>query len=287
MADGLVLSEPRGLGVATYPAGATFGPRRMREFELVWMIEGDALYRYDERELPAPQGSMVLCRPGWVDFFRWDPTRRTRHGFYHFSIESIPSDWPAISDWPVVRPLPDHDIIRPLFRWLLTSHTQATPLMCKLAIQTMLAAFVTGQVAAGDLPAEPLPEAVEAAWDHLHRRLEADPAARIDLAELADVACITPEHLCRLFKKATGHSPVQTVLLARLDRAAVLLTRSNFSIAEIAELCGFSSPFHFSRRFREAFGQSPLKMRQAIRNGATPPTPRLLRITANRTHARR
>ena len=149
--------------------------------------------------------------------------------------------------------------------------------MRDLAARTLLAAFVTGETAAGDLAPDSLPEPVEAAWTHLHDRLESDPAARIDLRELADAACVTPEHLCRLFRDATGRSPVQTVLLARLDRAAVLLARSNYSIAQIATLCGFASQFHFSRRFRQAFGQSPMQLRQALRNGATPPTPRLLR----------
>jgi AraC family transcriptional regulator len=254
----------------------------MRDFEFVWLIEGDAVYRYDDREVAAPQGSIVLCQPGWTDAFAWDRQRRTRHGYYHFSISATPADWPARSEWPVVRALKDEDVIPPLLRHLLTWHGQGSPVLRELAMKAVLTAFVTGEVATADVPPEALPDPVEAAWNHLHRRLEEDPSARIDLAELSEAACVTGEHLCRLFKKATGRTPVQTVLLARLDRAAVLLARSNFSIAEIAQMCGFSSQFHFSRRFKDAFGHSPLQMRQAIRNGDTPPTPRLLRVYSRR-----
>jgi transcriptional regulator GlxA family with amidase domain len=70
------------------------------------------------------------------------------------------------------------------------------------------------------------------------------------------------------------------VRLARLDRAATLLVRSNFSVQEIAELCGFASAFHFSRRFKEAYGQSPRELRQQVRAGATLPAPRLPQNTA-------
>src|SRR5947209_929804 len=98
----LKLSFPTGYGVALYPAGATFGPRVMRDYEFVWLIEGDAEYRWGDAVVQAPEGSIVLCRPGATDFFRWDPKRRTRHGYYHFRIQSLPKDWPPEKLWPLV-----------------------------------------------------------------------------------------------------------------------------------------------------------------------------------------
>ncbi len=70
---------------------------------------------------------------------------------------------------------------------------------------------------------------------------------------------------------------MQALRLARLDRAAVLLARSNYNVNEIAALCGFASAFHFSRVFKDAFGQAPRDLKRALQNGATPPVPRLLR----------
>ncbi len=113
--------------------------------------------------------------------------------------------------------------------------------------------------------------------------LDLDPAAPIRLAELAAVASVTPEHLCRLFKTATGHSPIETVQLARLDQSAVMLARSNYAIKQIADLCGFSSPFHFSRRFAQAFGQSPRQLRLAMQGGKIPPLSLLLRTDSPHT----
>jgi transcriptional regulator GlxA family with amidase domain len=86
-----------------------------------------------------------------------------------------------------------------------------------------------------------------------------------------------------LFNSATGRSPVETVRLARLDRAALLLARSNYSVKEIADFCGFSNPCHFSRRFKDAYGQSPTDLRRDIQAGATLPAPRLLRLKSRRT----
>jgi hypothetical protein len=50
-----------GPGVATYPAGATFGPRRLSEFEWVWGIDGHARYRHNGLWVEAPPGSVALC----------------------------------------------------------------------------------------------------------------------------------------------------------------------------------------------------------------------------------
>lgn len=55
MLPDLDVSLPAG-GVATYPAGASFGPRVMHDWEFVWMMEGDAEYRWGETTVVAPEG---------------------------------------------------------------------------------------------------------------------------------------------------------------------------------------------------------------------------------------
>lgn len=267
--------------LAAYPPGATYGPRVMRDFEFVGLVEGDAEYHWGETIVPAPEGSIVLCRPGATDFFRWDPKRRTRHAFFHFDIRQFPSNWPPMEQWPLVRLPAQEDILRPLFRHLLTWSMKGDKSLQLLTVMHMVTAFVRGETATADLPRDPLPDATERAWAYLCRRLEEDPSAPITLDEMADAAYVTREHLCRLFKASTGHSPAEAVRLARLDRAAVLLARSNYSIGEIAHLCGFSSPFHFSRRFKEAFGASPRELRNRFQSGFALPLPRLLRFSQN------
>jgi AraC family transcriptional regulator len=272
----LKVSAPRGAGVATYPAGATFGPRLMRDWEWVWLIEGAARYRHGEQIVQAPPGSIVLCRPGATDFFWWDTTQHTRHAYFHFEIEQIPHDWPPIETWPLVREAAEGDIMRPLFRHFLTWHGRGDQMLIQLTMQHMLTAWVQGQTATRDVPTQALPEAVERAYQYLQRRLEAEPTTSISLGDLAREACVSREHLCRVFKETTGRSPAETVRMARLDRAAILLARSNYSVNEIARLCGFASPFHFSRQFKAAFHLSPTALRDAVQDGATPPVPLLI-----------
>ncbi|MDE6586514.1 MAG: AraC family transcriptional regulator [Clostridia bacterium] len=71
------------------------------------------------------------------------------------------------------------------------------------------------------------------------------------------------DYVRKLFKKETGATPHEYLLSLRMERAqALLLGRmtnrySNYSISQIAELCGFSEPLYFSRVFKKYFGASP------------------------------
>ncbi|HEV7300604.1 MAG TPA: helix-turn-helix transcriptional regulator [Tepidisphaeraceae bacterium] len=269
--------------IATYPPGATFGPRVMREYELVWMIEGDAQYFHDDHEVAAPQGSVVLCRPGITDSFRWDPARRTRHAYVHFHVDRYPPAWPSPAQWPVVRAFTDAHIVPPMFRHLLAWHERGDPTLVQLTLNHLLATFVTGEATTADVPHDALPDPVERAMTFLYTALDRNLAAPIEFDALVEASCVTGPHLCRLFKSATGHSPAETVRLARLDRSLELVVRSNFSVKQIAATCGFATPFHFTRLFTRAFGAAPAVLRKRIEAGQSPPLSRLLKYW-NGTH---
>jgi len=68
-----------GSGVAVYPPGATFGPRRLEDFEFVWLLQGTAEWCYDQGRIALGPNRLLLGRPGIQDSFVWDRTRPTRH----------------------------------------------------------------------------------------------------------------------------------------------------------------------------------------------------------------
>ena len=79
---------------------------------------------------------------------------------------------------------------------------------------------------------------------------------------------VSEQHLCRLFKRSLGESPLHCAQLLRLEQAGSLLDRTDLSVAEIAERLGYSSQFHFSRSFKQAYGLSPTAYRAAFREGS-------------------
>lgn len=82
------------------------------------------------------------------------------------------------------------------------------------------------------------------------------------LERIAAYACLSQQHLTRLFKEQLGQSPMQFLLQHRLQKAEELLTQSTRGIADVAFQCGFKSPAHFSRQISKHFGHSPRTLRQ-------------------------
>jgi len=278
-----ILSEYLHGGLATYPPGSTFGPRVLPDYEFVWIIEGDVSYHYNGESLDTPPGSVVLCRPGFRDSFTWDTSRPTRHGFAHFVLDDMPEDLGPVEDWPVLRVMPDNDIIRPLFRYLLSSmrpidqpELAPSPNVIR-TLETMLSAFVTGHLGQAYEHELSVPDPVERAMKMIHLTIARDPASEMTLNDLANAASVTPEHLCRLFRQNLDLAPMQAFRLARLDFAMNLLARTNLNMSQIADRAGFASPYHFSRRFKEAFDAPPTTWRKRIMEGFPPPVSLLMR----------
>lgn len=85
--------------------------------------------------------------------------------------------------------------------------------------------------------------------------------------EAAAQAGLSVSRLRVLFKQATGLSPKQFQLEARIHRAETLLAESTLAVNQIADQTGFESVYHFSRQFKRMRGVSPAKYRASLAKG--------------------
>lgn len=83
----------------------------------------------------------------------------------------------------------------------------------------------------------------------------------IHLDALLQQAGIGKTLFLQTFRSVTGTTPLQYITEQRLENAKVLLKETDFSVACIAEKCGFSDTFYFSRCFKKKYSQSPQKYR--------------------------
>lgn len=80
-------------------------------------------------------------------------------------------------------------------------------------------------------------------------------------ALLAEKCGISEVYFRQLFKTQFGISPRQYILELRIRKAKQLLSSGTLSVNQIAEHCGFTNPYHFSRAFRQATQRSPSEYR--------------------------
>lgn len=76
-------------------------------------------------------------------------------------------------------------------------------------------------------------------------------------ATLAELLGFSEVHFRKQFNQLYGTSPHRYIVELRIRRAKQLLADGFLSVSDIAEQCGFSSVYHFSRAFKNRAGLSP------------------------------
>ena len=94
--------------------------------------------------------------------------------------------------------------------------------------------------------------------------IEANLEREITLAAMASACGIGTKSFVRAFAAATGKSPYQYVIAARVERAKRLIEQDQEGLAEIALRCGFSHQEHLTRAFRRLTGQTPGRYRRSV-----------------------
>lgn len=89
--------------------------------------------------------------------------------------------------------------------------------------------------------------------DHL-----AEPITR---DELVNQVYLNPAYLSRLFKKETGESISDYILIERMKRARELLQHSSMTVSDIAKSLGYTNFSHFTKMFRKIYDTSPQSYR--------------------------
>lgn len=114
---------------------------------------------------------------------------------------------------------------------------------------------------------EPITPATTLSWQ-VHRALEyidANLQRRLTLAEVANVVHVGVRSLQLRFRKELGTTPIKWIVdrrLARVHSDLLSSTEEYNSVASIARRWGFVHMADFSRRYRAAFGCSPLETRR-------------------------
>ncbi len=85
---------------------------------------------------------------------------------------------------------------------------------------------------------------------------------KLPLEELAARAGLSPFYFTRIFKKETGYTPHEFIILSRINIAKFYLKSSAYSIKEICFNSGFTSESSFCSTFRKVCRMTPSEYRE-------------------------
>ena len=84
----------------------------------------------------------------------------------------------------------------------------------------------------------------------------------IQLADLASMTHLSRFYISHSFKKEIGMSPMEYLIDIRIKESKILLRTTNYSISQVADIVGFTTPTYFSKQFRKSTGISPTDYRE-------------------------
>lgn len=87
--------------------------------------------------------------------------------------------------------------------------------------------------------------------------IRADVAHPWRLAELGEIADLSPKQLQRLSRRTLGISPQQLIQRLRLEEAVRLATTTRMTFGDIAAECGFYDQASFTKQFGRVLGLTP------------------------------
>lgn len=120
----------------------------------------------------------------------------------------------------------------------------------------VLAAWQTAQ------QTSPQQSHIKLAVAEAERHLGAHLAEPVNVALLARRLGVAYSHFRKAFKTHTGFAPWQYMIHLRLLHARRILAASDATLDEVAARVGFSSGYHLSARFKQAYGVAPDRWRR-------------------------
>lgn len=248
------------LGEARYQAGGDCGPRVQRDVQLVVVWSGSCQAVINGVTIDPPVGWVLRLLPRQREFLRFSQEAETHHAWLAVRSTAVPIRLRRqLAEVTAMTPC------SPVFHHLLdTALSLAAPLeeasaavldqlgLCLLAEYRAMALAWQHRAAA--------PTPVERARAYMEKFFSG-----VDCLEAAQAAAgISRNSLITHFHSACGLTPARYLWRLRTERGVAMLGETGLSIAEIAERCGFSDPFHFTRLVKRLQGISPRALRQQL-----------------------
>ncbi|MFZ2539725.1 MAG: AraC family transcriptional regulator [Oscillospiraceae bacterium] len=102
--------------------------------------------------------------------------------------------------------------------------------------------------------------------DQIKTYIDKNYYKKLTVNEICENTWLNPEYASKIFKKETGVKLVEFLNKFRIEKAKKLMLDSDLSIADIADMVGFSNENYFCTVTKKLEGQTPAKLRLSLLN---------------------
>jgi len=250
------------IGDVLYSPGGSFGPRTQMNFQLVVIHRGHLHLKLDKQMIYVPENHGILLSPGHREHFYFSADCETRHSWVAVTTRAVAQSMRRHLEHSPV-PIPFVGRMTVLLEMLRTSSSSRTgdEALQGGLIQGLAIALLC-DFASASFGGKSVPRANDTLLSRFDSYLAGVYTRPVSLSEMARGAGVSRQHLLKVCRAAGRPTPVQQLYRKRLEAAADLLLHTGLPLGQIAEQCGFTNPFHFSRKYKQFWGMSPSFWRQ-------------------------
>lgn len=259
-----------------------------KEWELIRILQGDFLLHGDESEYAARAGDILLIRDGML---HGGTPVNCVYECLVFDLHGLFRDVNPVKKYltPIYRNLqaplvyyPDrYPDVYPIVEELMGAFSPDSPGTYKpeeKAVIRFPAApelIVLGNISrlfSSILQHKLYTEQIKGTVDSPRKIMQLKPvleymkthyASPLTLAELAQVAGMSPKYFCRFFHSLTHQTPIDYVNYYRIEQAAHFLNSTYMTVTAIGLECGFNDSSYFVKAFKKYKGMTPRQYRKA------------------------
>lgn len=238
--------------------------------ELLYIYRGEGRYRVGSRVYAVGEGDLVICNAN---------TLHGEHAFLENTIETYCVAQSGVS----IPGLPENCIVPSTHRPVvpLTRFKEMVRVMMpniydmfvlkeqelgrQLALTLLMLTYQEFQIQEQDSRSQ-IVQRTEMMVRDITSYLDVHYTEPVRMEEICQEFHISASYLSHMFKKETGISPKQYIVLRRIGEAQSLLSETNLPIGVIEEQLGFGSSCHLTSTFKKYIGISPREYRKHFRD---------------------
>lgn len=236
-------------------------PCGRKDYQLLYIVGGRAWFTIDGEDIPATVGDFIVYTPGYPQYYHYSLKDNTDIYWMHFYGTEVVEVLNQLNIKPnrVIRSTMDSYITKKWNQMIqeLTLKQRGFDTLLPLYAQEIMTMLFrnrkplnTTQMKSQKIIMDAI-EYISNEFDH-----------SINVQDLARHLGVSACWLNLNFRLFTGTSPLQYIINARLSHAMELLRFSDYTINEIARICGYEDALYFSRLFKKHVGGSPREYRQ-------------------------
>lgn len=225
------------------------------------LLKTPAVFTFEDREIISEENSFILYKKGSPQHYRAHGVQFS-NDWFHFDCNSKEADFFKELDIPFDKVMQLHNIndlsllIKNMCHEYYSSNpykTDSAELYMKLLFFKLSEKIHFAENRSVDSYYEKL--------SILRSKIYNMPYHKWTVERLADSLTMSKSYFQHLYKSTFGISVINDVIQSRIEHSKYLLSSTNFSIGQIAEMCGYNNGTHFMRQFKDNMSITPSEYR--------------------------